>query len=291
MHFAEYKSIISPQNNMNLYRGCTHGCIYCDSRSRCYQINHDFEDIEVKKDAAAILENQLRKRKGISMISTGAMCDPYIHLEEELLVTRQCLEVIERYGFGVCIQTKSNRILRDLALLQRINEKAKCVVAITLTTYDDNLCRIIEPYVSTTSERYEILKECQRVGIPTIVWIDPILPYINDTEENLRKLLDYCIDADVKGIICFGFGLTLREGNREFFYSKLENHFPDLKEKYIANYANKYECYSFNNEYLMNIFSSVCKKHGIQHNIDDIFHFTKEFSKNSEQISLFDTTN
>lgn len=158
MHFKEVKSILSSNNNMNIYRGCTHGCIYCDSRSRCYNMEHDFEDIEVKLNAPELLENALRKKRKKCMIGTGSMCDPYMHIEIELNYTRKCLEIINRYGFGLSILTKSNRILRDLDLLKSINNNSKCVVQMTLTTYDENLCKIIEPYVCTTKERYEVLK-------------------------------------------------------------------------------------------------------------------------------------
>ena len=220
-HYAEYKTILSPQNGINLYRGCTHGCIYCDSRSVCYQMKHDFEDIEVKRNAISILEAQLRHKRRPGMVSTGAMCDPYIHLEEELQITRQCLELIKRYGFGLAIQTKSNRILRDLGLLKTIHDNYKSVVEITLTTYDEDLCQIIEPDVSTTAELFAILEVMRNAGIPTVVWLNPILPFINDSEENLRGLLDYSVRAKVRGIINFGFGTTMREGSRDYFYRKL----------------------------------------------------------------------
>jgi DNA repair photolyase len=190
LHYADYKTILSPQNGINLYRGCTPGCIYCDSRSICYQMNHDFEDIEVKRNAPLILETQLRQKRKPCMIGTGSMCDSYIPLENELQITRQCLELIEKYGFGLAIQTKSDRILRDIDILKRINMKTKCVVQVTLTTYDENLCRKIEPNVSTTLERFHILETMRDAEIPTVVWLGPILPFINDTEENLQGLLD-----------------------------------------------------------------------------------------------------
>jgi len=183
-------------------------------------MKHEFEDIEVKQNAEAILEAQLLKKRKPCMISTGGMCDPYIQLEDELRLTRQCIKLIERYGFGLAIQTKSNRILRDLDLLKAINEKTKCVVQMTLTTYDEALCRIIEPNVSTTAERFAALEIFRNAGIPTVVWLSPILPFINDTEENLCGILDYCVRAKVKGIICFGFGTTMREGDREYFFTK-----------------------------------------------------------------------
>lgn len=288
MHYADYKTILSPKNGMNLYRGCTHGCIYCDSRSECYHMEHDFEDVEVKRNAPAILESQLKKKKAPCMIGTGAMCDPYLHAEEELQMTRQCLSLIDRYGFGVSILTKSALILRDMDLLRSINKKAKCVVQITLTTYDDELCRKIEPNVSTTSERFHVLKEMEKEGIPTVVWLCPILPFINDSEENLRGLLDYCADADVKGILSFGFGVTLRKGDREYFYRSLDEQFPGIKERYIEQFGEAYVCNSPNNVRLSGIFRDICTEHGIMHRTDDIFRYLQSFDVRSKQRSIFD---
>ena len=287
MHYGDYKTILSPQNGMNIYRGCSHGCIYCDSRSLCYRIDHDFEDIEVKRDAAVILEAQLRRKRKRGMISTGAMCDPYIPLESELRATRECLEVIEKNGFGLAILTKSSRILRDLDILKRINGGAKCVVQVTLTTYDEELCKKIEPFVSTTAERFRVLETMRDEGIPTVVWLSPILPFINDTEENLQGLLDYCVRADVRGILCFGFGTTMREGSREHFYGKLDELFPGLKQKYIGQYGNSYECASPNNARLMDIFKSVCKQRGILYKTDEVFAYLREFEPKERQISMF----
>ncbi|WP_019228271.1 radical SAM protein [Sedimentibacter sp. B4] len=289
MHYKEYKSILSANNGINIYRGCSHGCIYCDSRSSCYQMKHEFTDIEIKKDAPAMLENELRRKRKKCMIGTGSMCDPYIHIEEKIMYTRKCLEIIDRYGFGLSILTKSNRILRDLDLLRSINEKSKCVVQMTLTTADENLCRIIEPDVSTTKERVETLKILNENGIPTVVWLCPFLPFINDTEENFRTLINYCIEANVHGIICFGIGVTMREGNREYFYSKLDEHFPGMKQKYMKAFGNSYECHSANNDKLMKILYHECHKHNILVGVDNVFTYLKEFeTKNiNEQICLF----
>ncbi|MCL2638711.1 MAG: radical SAM protein [Oscillospiraceae bacterium] len=290
-HYGNYKTILSPKNGMNLYRGCTHNCIYCDSRSVCYQINHDFEDIEVKQDAVKILENQLMRKRSPCMIGTGAMCDPYIHLEEELQVTRRSLEVIEKHGFGVAIQTKSARILRDLDILKAINKKTKCVVQITLTTFDENLCKLIEPDVSTTAERFAVLEAMRDAGIPTVVWLTPILPFINDTEENLRGLLNYCVRAEVRGIINFSFGTTMREGSRDYFYRKLDEYslkLPGIKQKYISEFGNSYECLSPNNPQLKRIFESECKAHGIMYKMNDVFSFIYKFEPEAEQMNLFD---
>ncbi len=287
MHYADYKTILSPQNGMNLYRGCTHGCIYCDSRSKCYQFEHDFEDIEVKRDAVKLLEQQLRKKRQPCMIGTGSMCDPYIPLETELQVTRQSIEVIERYGFGLAILTKSARLLRDLDLLRRINERTKCVVQTTLTTFDEALCKKIEPHVSSTYERFEMLMTLKEAGIPTVVWLCPILPFINDTEENLLGLMDYCARAGVTGILNFGFGVTLREGDREFFYDALDRDFPGVKQQYIRTFGNAYICNSPNNAKLMALFTRECMRSGILYHPDEVFRYLWTFETKEQQISLF----
>ena len=285
-HYADYKTILSPKNGMNIYRGCTHNCIYCDSRSVCYQMKHDFEDIEVKRNAVQILESQLLRKRKRAIISTGAMCDPYTHLEEELQITRQCLELIKKYGFGLAIQTKSNLILRDLDLLIDIHKNYKCVVQMTLTTFDEDLCRIIEPDVSTTLERFSVLETMLDVGIPTVVWLSPTLPFITDTEENLNGLLDYCVRAKVRGIINFGFGTTMREGSREYFYKKLDEHFPGVKEKYIKTFGNQYVCDSPNASRLWEIYRAVCRQNDILYRTGDVFADIHKFEPEGTQMTL-----
>ncbi|MGN0678958.1 MAG: SPL family radical SAM protein [Oscillospiraceae bacterium] len=288
MHFVKSKTILSPKNGMNLYRGCQHGCIYCDSRSKCYHIDHPFEDIEVKENALELLENALRNKRQRCMIGTGSMTDPYIPMEMELGFTRKSLEIIARYGFGVSILTKSDRILRDIDVLNRINESAKCVIQMTLTTLDDNLCRKIEPAVCPTSERFAVLKRMHDAGIPTVVWLDPILPFINDTEENINGLLDMCIQAKVYGVMCFGMGLTLREGNREYFYAQLDEKFPGLKERYIRTYGNAYEVNSPRNNELMQLFHRRCEENGIVHDNSQIFRYLSELEDKTPQLTLWD---
>jgi DNA repair photolyase len=251
-------------------------------------MNHDFEDIEIKRNAARILESQLARKRAPCMIGTGSMCDPYIHLEEELQITRECLKLIEEYGFGLTVLTKSARITRDIDVLRSINAKTKCVVQMTLTTFDEDLCRIIEPDVSATAERFSVLETMRESGIPTVVWLSPILPFINDTGENLRGLLDYCVRAKVRGIVCFGFGTTMREGSRDYFYGKLDEHFPGMKQRYVREFGNSYECRSPNHSALMNIFSAECKKHGILHRPEDVFRYMYEFESNKGQMSFFD---
>lgn len=289
MHFVNAKGILSASNGMNVYRGCTHGCIYCDSRSKCYHIEHDFEDIEVKQNAPQLLEEALRRKRNKCMIATGGMCDPYMHCEEELNLTRRCLQLIDRYGFGLAIQTKSDRILRDLPLLKSINQKTRCVVEITLTTADDRLCRIIEPNVCPTSRRAEVLRILRDEGIPTVVWFCPVLPFINDTEENVRGVLDLCFEAKVQGIISFGMGVTLREGDREYFYQALDRHFPGVKQRYIRAFGFSYECPSPNSRQLMALFDRECAAHGVMHHADEIFKWMQTFPEKNdgEQLSMF----
>lgn len=290
MHYVTSKGILSASNGMNLYRGCTHGCIYCDSRSDCYHMNHAFEDIEVKQNALELLEDALKRKRKRCMIGTGAMTDPYIPLENDLRYVRKSLSLAEKYGFGFTLITKSTQVLRDLDILKKINEKTKCVVQMTLTTYDEQLCRKLEPNVSTTKERYEALKILHQEGIPTVVWLCPILPFINDTEENLRGILNYCVEAKVYGIINFGMGLTLREGNREYFYKQLERLFPGLKGKYIAYYGNQYILPSPNENHLRKIFNQTCDKYHIVHDNDKVFEYLRTYEEKDkcEQLSLFD---
>ena len=291
MHFVEARVILSGNGGhcgMNIYRGCTHGCIYCDSRSRCYQFTHPFEDIEVKRNAPELLEKALRSKREKCMIGTGAMSDPYMHCEEELKLTRRCLEIIRDNEFGLAIQTKSDRILRDIDLLDEINSRTKCVVQMTLTTYDDELCGIIEPNVCNTKRRIEVLQKMQERGIPTIVWLTPILPFINDTEENITAILNECARTGVKGVIDFGMGLTLREGDREYYYAALDKYFPGMKERYIERYGNAYELPSPNAGKLLKVFRSICRDKGIMSSPEACFGYMQELPDKYPQMSIFD---
>ena len=291
MHYVNAKGILYGSGRylgMDQYRGCTHGCIYCDSRSKCYQFTHAFEDIEVKKNAPELLEKALRAKRRKCMIGTGAMSDPYMHCETDVRLTRRCLEVLCRYGFGAAIQTKSDRILEDIDLLDRINQTARCVVQMTLTTYDDDLCAIIEPNVCNTRRRIEVLEELQKRKIPTVVWLTPILPFLNDTEENIRSILEECARVGVRGVMCFDMGLTLREGNREFYYAALDRYFPGLKQKYIQTYGNAYELPSPHAGTLMRLFQNLCIQYGMLYETDAVFRYLGEFPEAYEQLSIFD---
>lgn len=289
MHFVQAKSLISSKNGMNLYRGCTHGCIYCDSRSNIYNMNHEFEDIEVKQNSLELLKKALKSKKEKCMIGTGSMTDPYVPLESKLEFVRNSLKLIYRYGFGFTCITKSDLILRDLDLLKKINEKAKTVVQVTLTTADEDLCRKIEPNVCTTKRRVEVLKKLNDADIPTVVWLTPFLPYINDTEENINELLDYCIETNVKGIICFNIGLTLRDGNRQYFYKKLDESFPGLKNRYIEKYGSNYVLESENNRQLMDLFYKKTAENNILNKPDDVFRYLRDFPNKdkSRQSTLY----
>lgn len=289
MHEVDAKGILSAKGGMNLYRGCTHGCIYCDSRSKCYRMDHDFEDVEVKRNGPALLDLELRRRRKRCMIATGAMCDPYLPLERDLQLTRQCLESIDRHGFGVTVLTKSDLVLRDLDLLQSINAKSKAVVQMTLTTLDEDLCRKVEPGVCTTARRIEVLNICRDAGIPTAVWLSPILPFLNDTQENILGLLELCAAAEVRGVLCFGMGVTMREGNREYFYEQLDLHFPGLKERYMETFGTHYVCNSPNHDGLMRLLHRFCAEHGMLHEVEQVFSWLEEFEDKyaGEQLRLF----
>ncbi|WP_027728978.1 radical SAM protein [Treponema sp. C6A8] len=293
MHFVNAKSILTP-HSMNIYRGCSHGCIYCDSRSKCYQFTHEFEDIEVKQNAAELLEEALRKKRKRCMIGTGSMCDPYIPAEKGLCLMRRCLEIIDKYNFGAALITKSDLVLRDLDILRRINQKTKAVVQMTLTTADDALCKKIEPGVCPTSRRFEVLTACRDAGIPTVVWFSPLLPFINDTKENIDGIIDYCVRAGVHAIISFGIGLTLREGNREYFYAALDRSFParpgemSLKERYIKTFGYSYEVNSPHNHELMTYLSKLCHENNIILGTDSVFKWMEEFPEGDpNQPELF----
>lgn len=291
VHDIYAKAILSAGNGMNIYRGCTHGCIYCDARSTCYQVNvgRRFEDIGVKVNAAELLEQSLKRKRKKCMIGTGGMSDPYMHCEKTLKHTRQCLELIDKYGFGLAIQTKSDLILRDLDLLRSINKKAKCVVQMTLTTADESLCKVVEPHVCTTKRRAQVLNIMRDEGIPTVCWMTPILPFINDTTENVQAILDYCKQSKTVGILAFGIGMTLRNGDREYYYRKLDQHFPGLKQRYIDTYGDAYEIPTPNSRELMQLVEGECEANHMMYQTNEIFSYLSRFEckATSEQMNLF----
>lgn len=289
MHLIYPTGILSAHNGINVYRGCTHGCIYCDSRSECYQFDHPFEDVAVKANAPELLDQALRRKRSPVVVSTGAMCDPYIPPEAELQLTRRCLEVVLRHGCGATVQTKSDLVLRDLELLRQIHERAPASVQMTLTTADDALCRRVEPNVCPTSRRLDVLRACRDAGLPTVVWISPLLPFINDTEENLRALLTACRDAGVMGFRMYGYGLTLRAGSREYYYTQLDRRFPGLRSRYEQRFGRMYELPSPNHLRLAEILEGFCDAHGLLYRHRDLDAALYAFHRrDAVQTSLFD---
>ena len=262
---------------------------YSASRSRCYRIDYPFEDVEVKRNALELLDAALRKKRRRGMLSTGAMTDPYIPEEEIFGLTRGAMQLALRHGFGFTLQTKSTRVLRDLPLLQELNARTRCVVQMTLTTADEALCRKIEPNVSATLERARALQTLADAGIPTVAWLTPILPFINDTPENLLSVLRLLKGAGVRGVIFFGAGLTLREGSREYFYAQLDRLFPGLKERYARTYGLRCEIPSPDNDRLCRLFHDFCESNNLMHDNDQIFACLHAFpDPPSGQLSLFD---
>lgn len=265
----EAKSILLPNKTFNLYKGCSHGCIYCDSRSACYQIE-DFDTVKVKKDAVVILSKELASKKVKSILKTGGMSDPYVHLEKQLEVTKKSLELIHHYGFGINVLTKSDMILRDIELYKKINDRYKAIVQMTITTMDDDLASKIEPNVTPPSSRMKALKKFSDLGITTGIWMTPLLPFISDTKENIESIVWAAKQANVTFILVFGFGTTMREGSRDYFYQKLDEKFPDYRKLYEKTYKNQYICDSLKSDELKTLFEKLCRDNGILYKHEDI---------------------
>jgi len=270
--------------NMNIYRGCSHGCIYCDSRSECYR-NFDFDTVKVKEDALRIIRDELRKKAKSGVIGTGAMSDPYNPLEQELQLTRHSLELINAFGFGVAIDTKSPLVTRDIDILQDIKQHSPVIVKLTVTTDDGGLCKKLEPNVATSSERFAAIKTLSDNGIYAGVLMMPILPFINDTDENISAIVTNAKAAGAKFILP-SFGMTLRQGNREYYYEQLDKLFPGLSSKYAAHYGNKYVCTSPHARRLWTIFQTKCDELGLLYRMRDIIkHYRMGYAE--KQLSLF----
>ncbi|WP_061994254.1 radical SAM protein [Clostridium sp. ATCC 25772] len=269
---------------MNIYRGCCHGCIYCDSRSSCYGIE-EFDKVKIKKDALKIIEGELKSKRNKGVICTGAMSDPYNPFERKLNLTRQSLKLLNKYNFGVAIATKSNLITRDIDILKNINDISPVCVKMTITTFDDNMCKRIEPNVSLSSQRFKALEELANNGIYCGVLMMPILPFINDNEENIKSIIKRAENCGAKFIYPY-FGVTLRDNQREYFYKKLDNNFPHIKNKYETNFRLKYNCQSLNRKILYDIFKEHCDKSNIIYNMNKIIDDYK-YDRTS-QLSFFD---
>ena len=294
MEFIKAKTILSKVKygdewygvdyNMNLYRGCPHGCIYCDSRSNCYHIDN-FDVPRGKENAINILEKELSKNnRGI--IGIGSMSDTYNPMEKTYEQTRNALKLIEKYNYGVSIDTKSDLILRDLDILKEINKKNNVIIKFTITTPNDKLSKIIEPNVCVSSKRLEAIKTLTDNNIFTGIMLNPVLPFITDKEEDIKELVRLAHEHGAKFIHTY-MGMTLRENQREYYYNKLDNNFKGIKEKYIKYYKNNYMCAVPDYKRLYKIFTEECDKYGILYNMKDIINAYKKEIKENEQISLF----
>lgn len=297
MEYIPAKTLISNYNknnwwfginyNMNIYKGCSHGCIYCDSRSECYGVEN-FDKVRAKKDAIQIITNELRKKRKKGVIGTGAMSDPYNPFEKEMMITREALKEINNFNFGIAIATKSDLVLRDIDILKKIKSHSPTLIKITITTFDDELCKRIEPNVCVTSKRFKAIKGLSNNGIFTGILLMPILPFINDNEENIVQIVRKAHECGAKFIFAYGMGLTLRGNQREYFYNSLMEKFPNknIVAKYKETFGNKYECASLNHKRLWYIFKNECEKLGILYKMEDIILAYKSNYGNN-QISWF----
>jgi len=254
--------------NMNIYRGCSHGCIYCDSRSDCYK-SVDFDMVKVKENALQIIRDDLRRKVKTGVVATGAMSDPYNPLEQQLKLTRNALELINAFGFGAAICTKSALVARDTDVLQDIQTHSPVIVKMSIITAGDDLCKTLEPNVSATSERFEALSALAKVGIFCGVLMMPILPFINDNEDNIIKIARHAKQAGAQ-FVYPAMGMTLRAGNREYFYEKLDASLPGVKEKYIRSFGTRYRCTSPKAKKLWDIFKAECEKLGLLYDMKAI---------------------
>jgi len=270
--------------NMNIYRGCSHSCIYCDSRSTVYRV-FDFEDVKVKRDVPLLLEEELRTKRKTGMVSLGAMSDPYNPQEERLKLTRESFKLFNKYGFGVNVVTKSDLVVRDIDLLLNMNEHSRVIVLITITCASDELALKLEPGAPSTSRRFEALRKLKEAGIFCGVAIMPILPFVNDDIENIKGLLEKANEVGVD-FISASFAVTMRDGQREYLYKKLDEHFPGVKERYIKLFGRDYGAPSPNREILWDYTARFCRENNI------IFKM-KEISKEAynrvgnQQLKLF----
>lgn len=282
--YRENNNWFGTNYNMNIYKGCCHGCIYCDSRSDCYGIDN-FDIVRAKENSLEIIRRELKSKRKKGVIGTGAMSDPYNPFEKKFSLTRTALESIDSNGFGVAIATKSDLIVRDIDILKRIKNHSPVLCKITITTSDDELCKIIEPNVVVTSKRFEAIKKISDEDIYTGILLMPILPFINDTEENIISIVRLAKENGAK-FIYPAFGVTLRSNQRDYFFKMLDKYFPGIKEKYIENFGNNYMCNSPNARKLYNTFAEECKRLGLLYKMNDIINGYKE-GYNNEQLSLF----
>ncbi|MBQ8780639.1 MAG: radical SAM protein [Oscillospiraceae bacterium] len=272
--------------NMNLYKGCSHGCIYCDSRSDCYHADN-FETVRAKENCLQILRDELKRKVKSGIVGTGAMSDPYNPFEKKEKLTRHSLELIDAYEFGVSVLTKSSLIKRDIDIYTGIAEHSPVLCQCTITAADDKLSKLVEPNVSASSERFEALAEMSDSGLFTGVVMTPVLPFIEDTEENILRILRTAKECGVRSVYA-QFGLTMRTGQREYFYSKLDEAFPEMKlsERYAKAYGDRYMCSSPYAKRLWKVYTEECKRLGLLYDMHDIISAYK-LGYGDRQLSFF----
>lgn len=271
--------------NMNLYRGCCHGCIYCDSRSECYRID-DFDQVRVKFDALAILRRELRSRRTRGIVGIGAMSDTYNPFERTLHVTRGALELVEEFGFGVSVDTKSSLIARDADLLSAIGRQGGAVAKITITTADDELARIIEPHAPSPSERFAALAKLAEAGVFCGVLFTPTLPWVTDDDATIRGVVEGAAAAGARFVFNMT-GVTMRDRQREHFLNCVAAVDPALPERYRAVFGDRYFCNSPRAAENRALFRTLCKQHGLLWRMPDIIAAYKPAHPLGTQTSLF----
>lgn len=270
--------------NMNIYKGCCHGCIYCDSRSSCYRIEH-FDQVRAKENALMIIRDDLRRKVKTGVVMSGSMSDPYNPFEKEMKLTRHALELIDAFGFGAAVATKSSLVTRDIDLFQSIREHSPVLLKVTITTADDGLSRILEPGAPISSERFEAVRRLSEAGLFTGILLMPVLPFITDQEENIRKITELARAAGAKYIYA-AFGVTLRENQREYYFEQLRKFAPELVETYVRRYGTQYQCPSPAAGKLYRVFASECRSAGLHYTMNDIVMAYKR-GYEYEQLSLF----
>lgn len=273
--------------NMNIYRGCCHGCIYCDSRSECYGIDR-FDVVKAKENAVQLIRDELRRKMRTGVVGTGAMSDPYNPFEAHQCLTRQALELINTFGFGASVATKSPLLVRDADILKEIAGHSPVICKMTVTTADDKLSKIIEPGAAVSSKRFEAIAELSAQGLFAGILLMPVLPFLEDSVDNIKAIISETAKAG-GSFIYPAFGVTLRDNQRVWYFDQLNKRFPGegLVQKYIESYGNNYNCTSANARELWQVFTKECELHNIKYRMKDIIAAYKK-PYQTTQLSLFD---
>lgn len=273
--------------NMNIYKGCCHGCIYCDSRSDCYHIEQ-FDKVRAKENCLSTIRDDLRRKVKKGVVGTGSMSDPYNLFEKDLMLTRHALELIDAFEFGAAIATKSSLITRDIDILTGILEHSPLICKLTITTASDTLSSLIEPGVCSSSKRFDTISKLSDSGIFTGILLMPVLPYIEDNEDNIKQIVKKAHECGARFIYA-AFGMTLRENQRLWYYDKLKQLFPnkDYVSLYKKQYGSCYQCNSPISKKLWNLFTKECDNYNILYDLRRIIRIYKENNSN-QQLNLFD---